>query len=778
MVKQPANEKAFNYKRFLNTVLSHRLLFMCGIITALIAAFCFNRLATQEYKISAKILIKEPDKSNESKVERQFSSNISSFFSNQSDSKNELQILKSRSVLEKVIKDLNLNVKVLKKSNLTTKQVFNGSPFKVSILYKQAYFSKHKFEIEILDNNSFSLVSDGGPVSTSSFNKIISTKPYNFVLLTQSSGKIPTGKYTVVVSPFEEAIEELSSRYEAVFSDKDATAIDLALNYPDPGLGEAVLKQIMFTYLSLNKRSKQQLADSALAIVDNRLAMVSNDLITIENKLANYRSSNNIADMGEQSKVLISNAGDYNKRIQEQQTNYNVIEKLEQFLTESGNRRAIPSSLTIENASFENALTTYNSLLLDREKQSLSYTESNPVIENIDKQIVNAYESLLQNIRSYKGELELGLRDVKAENASLNSQIKSIPQKEQMFGDFSRQQELKQNLYLYLLQKREEIAISKLAETDNSNIIDEPKRSYNPVKPRKSLSYLIALFAGIIIPLSYVVVSDKSESRLMSLEDIEDLTEIDIIGEIGRNTSPVLDLSGPSNSVTTENFRNLRTNLCLSDDGKAQVIMITSATIGEGKTFVTNNLGGILGLAGKKTLLIDLDFRKPRLSSSLGIKHSSKGVLNYLSGSKEEISNYIIPCADLDNCYILPPGDSQLGNNADLLLNEKFSSLINILRQMFDYILIDTSPVGLVSDALLIAKAADTTLYVCRQNYTSKAHLAIANKLAKEKIKNMYLVINDIDFRKSGYYGYGYVGYASESKSRKLIPALSQVFSG
>jgi len=388
----------------------------------------------------------------------------------------------------------------------------------------------------------------------------------------------------------------------------------------------------------------------------------------------------------------------------------------------------------------------------------LSYTNDNPVMKNLESQVENARVNLLLNINTYKKSLQVGKQELQKQNSGFTGQLKQLPGKERNYLDFARQQNLKQELYLFLLQKREETAISRNSTISSSRIIDMAKSDFTPYKPKKSIIYLIGLIIGVILPSVYLLVKELLNVRIGAKSDITSATLAPILGEIGHNNDKQSLVAGTnSRSVISEQFRSLRTNLqFVLDSSKPSTILFTSSMSGEGKSFLSLNLGSALALTGKKVVFMEMDLRKPKLSESVGLTIEN-GFTNYAI-SEDAQYNYkklLKPLSFNSNCYLISSGPIP-PNPAELLDNGKLEKLVAYLKTEFDYIIIDCAPVGLVTDALMIGKSADLTLYVTRQSYTYKVQLDIVNDLIiSKKLKNLYLIVNDIKAEKAGYSSYG-----------------------
>ncbi|QEC53368.1 GumC family protein [Anseongella ginsenosidimutans] len=472
----------------LRNIKSHWYLFILGLVVFLSLAYAYTSFATKEYMIESTMLLQDQQPPVGTSAMNNFASEIGMFSltDGKSNIKNEEVILKSRFLMKQVVQDLDLNVIVFSGYGFGSHEIFREAPFQAGIrniavdsLYQRTY------RVEITGNNTWRLSSEEEELTKDvRFGSAVKLPQYELLLERKKDVPLVPGTvYSLEIISDEDAVGRLASSYNVQFSDKSVTTVDMSLIYPHPEKGEVILQHIMDKYLENNIKEKVRMADSMLVFINNRLNVVAGELSEVEEKLEDYRSSNRITDISEQSRVLIDNASNYYNKLQEAQTQLSIINQLEGYLGEPDNKSVIPSSLSIQNASFAASLAQYNSLLLEREKKSLSYTDANPVIRNLDQQIQGVRSNLLQNITSYKKELQLSTRELGSENAAFNSKIQQVPGKERVFLDYARQQNLKQQLYMYLLQRWEEAAIAKNSNMPGSRIIDNAKSTSWPVKP-------------------------------------------------------------------------------------------------------------------------------------------------------------------------------------------------------------------------------------------------------------------------------------------------------
>ncbi|MDN3550484.1 exopolysaccharide transport family protein [Mucilaginibacter aquaedulcis] len=757
-------QKSNGLKNFRKMLLNHWKLFLFSMVVFIALGKAYLMVATPQYLISSALVVEA--QAAQASPSSAFAGGLSTITPAEN-LKNEGDVLRTRNLIQETVKTLHLNVNIFSGSGLLAQQIYDESPFEASISNQKVDTLKRKiYKIEVINRESFHLSNDDDDLEVNGqFGKAVKLPQYDLVIQPKPHAPIVQSVYSVQITSEDEAIATLLKNYDAEFSDKTTSAVDITLYYPNAKRGELIVDHLMRQYLKDNISTKKAKIDSMLTFINNRIALVEKELSGIEGNYEQYKADNSIADINEQSRVLVGNANDYQNQYNNQQVQLTVIYQLEKFLKDPSNKQIIPGALNIQDGSFTAALNDYNGLIIQRQKKLLSYTEESPLVVNIDEQLAISRENLLQNIKSYKQAMEAKSAKLGDQSSLAKGTLKSVPTKQRSLNDYGRQQELKQQLYIYLLQKREETALAKTSNIPTSHIIDNAKSTKDPAKPLKPVIYLLSALLGFIVPFGYVNNKTQPHVIISSEQDIQDHTDVSIIGKIGHSTlSNRVMIEDSAKSAVTESFRTLRTkiqNILNSDE--TQIIMVTSSVNGEGKTFISANLANILAKTDKKVLLMELDLRKPKLSEILNQDSSIAGFSDYMQGTLE--LDDIIKRTELNENLFLISSGPVVSNASELLLNKKTKFMLDTLKEQFDYIIIDSSPMGLVSDALILEKFADMTIYICRHNYTNTEQINLVNQLkSKDNIENMYLVINDVDFAKAGYFGYGYgLGYGNES---------------
>ncbi|XZF12370.1 GumC family protein [Chitinophagaceae bacterium MMS25-I14] len=763
---------AFNIHRILMELRRNWILFLASVAVCVLIVFIYLRYTTPVYKVNATVLIKDDDKAGSMGQQGNLLQDLG-LLAGKSNVDNEVEILKSRSLMEHTVTDMQLNVSYYSIGRIKSNELFYDVPFKVQFLslYKDSVGNK-AFNLKI--------ESDNGRYTLSAFDKKWKLEPGKTISLPigvmlfmpVGPGAAASGEYLVTVQSIDEAVSDYMNKFTAVTTNKQVSTIDLTLQDELPEKGEAILNRLVSLYVQDNVADKNRIADSSIKFIDERLQYVGTELTGIEKQIQDFKTVNKLADISEQSKQLISSTGDYIKMLTQAEVQLSIITSLSNYLHNNANdRNIIPSSLIVQNDMLSGIIEAYNGLQMQRERLLLTNTEASPMVQNLDKQISNLRTEMTNSMASVKRELEVTVQEYRKRSGGIDNQIAQVPAKERVFLEYSRQQSIKQELYVFLLTKREETALTKSSTMSNIRIIDPAKTESLPFKPKKPLILLSALLLGCMLPAGFLYVRNLLNVRVRSKEDITRLTTIPILGEVGHNeeqTAVVVNRN--KRSHISEQFRALRTNIQFMLGSKDhKTILVTSSMSGEGKSFVSMNLASTFALLGKKVVLMELDLRKPKIAKSLSLERTV-GFSTYAIGVSE-FEEIIVPSGVQENLYVITSGPIP-PNPAELITEQRVHELFQQLRENFDYIIIDSAPVGLVTDAWLLKGFADVTLYLLRQSVTFKEQVKVVEELHRGgKLSRAGLVVNDIDMhRGKGYgnyygygYGYGYNYYGDES---------------
>lgn len=751
-----------DFKLLTSKMISNWYWFILSLIVCFSISYLYLRYTASIYKTSARILITS-DKDKTPGVDA-----LAQALGGELGTKNtveaEAEILKTRHLMEKVVRRLTSYITYYHKGQVRSVNIYESAPFKLHLLESPDSIRPISLEVSITGNRV--------KLSNKFFSKEVNlyqafvVPGLGRVQIENGDGKPKPGEaYIVNVNSIFKTVTDLMNKLEVSIPIKQVDII--ALNFTDqvPKSSEDILNKLIEVYVQGNIEDKNKIADSTIAFIDNRLIYVGQELGHIEGSVQAFKQENKIADITAQSALLVTSTGDYMEQLAKVETQLSVLNSVEKYLTGSGSdERVVPSGALLDDPAFAAVVDRYNTIVLEKEKAGLSQTESNPYMQNLNTQIQGAKADMLSSLASLRKSLTISKQKIESRSGALAGQVKKVPAVERNYLDLARQQEIKQTLYVFLLQKREETALSKTSNISSCKII-EPPVSSGAISPIRMNVIGYGVVAGLFLPFAVIFLGDRLNTKIASKEQISRLTQVSIIGEIGKNDADAgtIVVSQGSRTPISEQFRSLRTNLAFFLKANEKTILLTSSMSGEGKSFIALNLAAALAISGKKVVVMEMDLRKPNLSNKLSLKNDL-GFTNYIVNSEILPENIIRPSGVNENLFVISSGNIP-PNPTEIILNERMDILMASLNETFDYIVIDAPPIGMVTDAQLLNKYADLTLYVVRQGYTFRDQMEIPQEIYRnEKIKNMAILMNDVENR-SGYgYGYGY-GIDEEKKS-------------
>lgn len=735
-------------------------------------AFLFVRYSTPVYKINAKLLVTDEQKGASATGTSAFMGDFSSLFGGVNSVDNEAEILKTRYLMEQVVGKHNAQINYFIPGDVRDVEIY-PAPFEVSLLHPDS-LKGGSFRLQPKGVDSVLIRQDGFEQAVS-FGSLVDLPNIGSVIIRKNPvAPMKQIVYQIEAVPFDSRVNEYMGRLSVSVSNKQVSIIDLALDYPIQAKGEEILQTILQTYRENNLQDKNRIADSTIAFIDNRLLFVGQELGAVEGDIQSFRQAQQLADISVQSELLLQNSAEYVKQLAEVETQLSILDNLWQYLTDERNERVVPNAVLPEDVVFNGLVERYNTLLLERDRRLLSATPDNPTVRNLDQQLANLRTDMLANLKNTQGRLETTKRELQRKTGQMDSEVRQVPATERQYLDLARQQQIKQELYVYLLQKREETAISKTANISNSRVIDPPKAETSPFSPRRMRTLAIGLFMGLLIPAASIYLRNLLNTRIRNREDIQKQTSLPVVGEISHSTAKeTLVVTRNSRTAIAEQFRALRTNIGFYLGGVSKpTILLTSSMSGEGKSFVALNMAMIFAVSGKRVVVMEMDLRKPNLSVKLNIPNSF-GFTNYVITSSQTTNSIIRPSGIHEGLYIISSGPIP-PNPAEMILSKRMEELMTFLKKEFDIIIIDAPPVGLVTDAQLLSPYADLSLYLVRPGVTHKRQMQIPNELHQSgKMKKITLVVNDIQTKITGYggyggYSYGYGTYGEETNKKRL----------
>ncbi len=746
-------EQDFNLQEYLRRYLRYWYLFPLFVGLTLTAAFFYLQIAQPVYQSTATLLIKDEKKgvggSTTDMLEEltQFSGNKLV--------ENEMEILQSYTLMSQVIDELGLQVGYETRDGLGTRDLYKQSP----VLIEPKVLTEHAYQepliIHLEEGNQFRLNSES---ELRTFGRTFRNEWGEFKVLKGVTGSVVTEVKVVFRDPVR-LTEDILGRMAITQPNVKSTVLSLSYDDVSVQRGKDVLNKLLDVYIQSSLNDKNREASNTLKFIEDRLGLITGELGDVERDVESYKRNQGLTDISAESQIFLDNIKENDTKLNEVNVQLRILESVESYV-QSDNDAVAPATYMINDPVLVSLLTRFNELAIQRERYARTTAANNPLLETVNTQLANTRQAIRENVQNLKRGLDLSRQNLESVNNRFSAGLRSIPQKEREYVGIKRQQTIKEGLYLYLLQKREETALAYASTVTDSRLVDAPKASFHPIKPKKSIIWLGAFGAGIAIPLMLINLLFMLNNTIQTRDDIEQIARVSILGEVGtlkKETSPDSIIKMTSRSAVAEQFRALRTNLQYLGDGSCRTIMLTSSIGGEGKSFVSINLAASLAYADKRVILLGMDLRKPSLQERLRVPND-RGVTNYLIG-QSRLSDVIQPTGvhprfDVITSGPIPP------NPSELLSNGRLPQLLAELREQYDYILIDCPPFGLVTDAALIAEHAEATLYLVRFNYTLRDHLRHIGELSRTKrFHNLSVIFNGVNYGAGYGYGYGYGGY-------------------
>ena len=776
------SEEQVNIQELIFRSLIHWPWFVVSIIICIACAWGYLRLTTPIYNISATVLIKDEKKGGGASMSSDLEKmGLEGFVSSSSNVDNEIEVLRSKSLAREVVNNLGLFVTYMDEDEFPSKELYHTSPVLVSLTHQEADKLPGRMEINMILQPTGALgvqITVGEKEYRKQFDKLPAVFPTdegtvaffanNDTLSAVCPENITKERHITafINRPFSVLKEYVNSLSIAPTS-KTTSVVVISLENTNTRRGRDYINKLLEMYNINANNDKNEVAQKTAEFIDERIGIISKELGSTEQDLENFKRSAGITDLSSEAQIALTGNAEYEKKRVENQTQINLVMDLQRYM--KGNEyEVLPSNIGLQDAASAGAIDRYNQMLVERKRLLRTSTENNPTIINLDTSIRAMRTNVQATLDATLKGLQITKEDLAREASRYSRRINDAPTQERQFVSIARQQEIKSGLYLMLLQKREENAITLAATANNAKIIDEALADDNPISPKKTIVYLAALVLGVGLPVGVIYLIGLTKFKIEGRADVEKLTSLPVVGDI-----PLADEKTGSiavfenqNNLMSETFRNVRTNLQFMLENGKNVILVTSTISGEGKSFISANLAISLSLLGKKVVIVGLDIRKPGLNKVFNIPKKEHGITQYLTNTTANLMDFVQPSDINKNLFILP-GGTVPPNPTELLARGGLEKAIETLKANFDYVILDTAPVGMVTDTLLIGRVADLSVYVCRADYTHKAEFTLINELAENnKLPNLCIAVNGLDLnsRKYGYYyGYGkygkYYGY-------------------
>lgn len=774
------DEEKINYQELLFRYIIHWPWFVASVLVCLIGAWVYLHFQTPVYQVSASIMIKDDKKGSGSTDLGNLG--IGGVITSTQGIDNEIEVLRSKTILKEVVNNLELYITYYDEDEFPEKELYQTSPVIVNLTAQEAdklpgsALLAMKLSPEgVLDVN----LKVGLNEYNQRFEKLPAVLPtdagtFGFALKDSLSGGQMEGHKgerhirAVVSRPFGVAKGYQGALSIAPTSRTTSVAVVSLMN-TNIQRARDFINKLMEMYNRNTNNDKNEVAEKTREFINERIKIIDEELSSTEDKLEAFKRNAGLTDISSDAQLAVSGNAEYEKRRVDNGTQINLVRDLIKYINNPLNEyELLPGNIGLSDAGLTTQIGRYNELIIERKRLLRTSTESNPMIVNLDTSIRAMKSNVQAAINGTLQGLLIVKADLEREAGRFSRRISDAPGQERQYVSIARQQEIKAGLYLMLLQKREENAITLAATANNAKIIDEPVATGGPLSPKPNMIYMIALVLGVGMPVGVIFLIGLTKFKIEGRGDVEKLTRLPIVGDVPLTNEKAGSIAvfENQNTLMSETFRHIRTNLQFMLENDQKVILVTSTVSGEGKSFISSNLAISLSLLGKRVIIVGLDIRKPGLNKIFNIPRKEQGITQYLSNPEKNLMDFVQPSDVSKNLYILPGGIVP-PNPTELLARDGLDKAIETLKKNFDYVILDTAPAGMVTDTLLVGRVADLSVYVCRADYSRKAEFTLINELAADnKLPNICTIINGLDLKKKKYgyyYGYGkygkYYGY-------------------
>ena len=775
-------EEQVNIQEILFRYLIHWPWFVVSLVICIVCAWGYLRLATPVYNIPATVLIKDDKKGSGASMSSELEKmGLDGFVSSSNNVDNEIEVLRSKSLAREVVNHLGLFVTYKDKDEFPSRELYRTSPVLVSLTPQEADKLSHPMEVNMTLQPTGAMdvyITVGEKEYQKQFTKLPAVFPTDegtvaFLVNNDTLSSVRPESVTqerhitaFINSPFSVAKGYVNSLSISPTS-KMTSVVVISLKNSNTRRGKDFINKLLEMYNVNANNDKNEVAQKTAEFINERIGIISKELGSTEQDLENFKRNAGITDLSSEAQIALTGNAEYEKKRVENQTQINLVVDLQRYM--SGNDyEVLPTNVGLQDVGLAGAIDRYNEMLVERNRLLRTSTENNPTIINLNTSIKAMRSNVQATLDATLKGLEITKTDLTREASRYSRRISDAPTQERQFVSIARQQEIKAGLYLMLLQKREENAITLAATANNAKIIDEALADNNPVSPKWMMIYLVAFAFGMGIPVGIIYLISLTKFKIEGRADVEKLTSLPVIGDIplADEKSGSIAVFENKNNLMSETFRNVRTNLQFMLENGKNVILVTSTISGEGKSFVSSNLAISLSLLGKKVVIVGLDIRKPGLNKVFNLSRKEHGITQFLTNPAVNLMD-LVQVSDINKNLFILLGGAVPPNPTELLARDGLEKAIDTLKKNFDYVILDTAPIGMVTDTLLVGRVADLSVYVCRADYTRKAEFTLINELAENnKLPNLCIAINGLDLtrKKYGYYyrygKYGkYYGY-------------------
>ena len=775
------DSKPIDYKSIVADYLLRWPFIIGFLVLSLVGAYIYLRYQAPVYNIDSTVMIKQGDKTKSTAATAFASMQDLGTMSMANNFDNEIEILQSYSLIKKVVESQNLYISYFDERKFGYDiPAYKDVPVNVWMAPDEAGRLPSALDVEVDSRRDGSVAVTAGYTAdgekhtlSKEFRKIpaIFITPVGTLTLTPDSNraKMQPRSFKAVVAPPSVVADNFKSRLHGEPTSEFTSIVRLSFNDTDIRRGQDFLSQLVKLYNADANEDKNQVASRTAKFIDERIRIINEELGSTENELASYKQRAGLTNLSTDAQLALQETSEYDKKRADNASQLRLVNFLCEYIKNPDNKyEVIPSDIGVADADLAAVIAKYNEMQIERKRLLRTSKANNPVVVNLDASINATHNAVVTAVDNVEQALKITRRNLDLEAGRYRSRVSNAPRQEQALTDITRRQEIKANLYLTLLQKREENAITLAATADNSRVIEEP-RAAGLVAPNARNIYLLAFVVGLLFPIFCIWLAKKLRFKIEGRADVEKLTDVPVIGDIPQvhdKADSTIVVSENKNGVMEEVFRNVRTNIqyMLQEDEK--VVLLTSTTPGEGKSFTAANLAVSFAFMERKTLIVGMDIRKPALNRIFSLPKDSQGITQYLASPKtHDLLSMCQPSQLSPNLYVLPGGKVP-PNPTELVARKSLDDAFAMLREHFDYIIIDSAPIGMVTDTRIISRVADICVYICRADFTRKSDFELINDLKHDKkMPVLCTLVNgiDMDKRKNGYY-YGYGKYGRYGK--------------
>ncbi len=760
-----------NLRSILDKVIDWWPWFLICLISCLVGAFLFNWLSQPLYKATTSVLVSEPKDVNNAVSELLYGQE---FFGTASmNLENEAYVLQSFDNVENTLKDLGLNVTNYVEENFRKEELYKMSPIQVIVDNGSYIYYQGLFKCIILNNSTFrlELVEEGVAErikslflpneleellrdQSFSFGDQLDFNGFRFRIDKQGSIS-PNSIFLFRIQDYVSLTNEYLSNLKIAPLSMESSILEISTISTDKQKGCDFINKLVEKYINDELDRKNKTAEKTITFIDNQILMMGDSLSSVENRLEIFKMSNTDLAISSDGSDYLAQSQEFESRKSQLILNNRYLTELEEYINRNNlDEIVVPSSIGISDEALNKSIQDLVSLQL--QIQAVGPTSKNPVIRSYQQRIEILKKSVLENIRSLKMSTKLALDNIDRQIGGMRNTLKNLPTAERDYINIQRNYNLSEDLYLFLMQKRAEAGIAKASNSIDIRVINSARTPFKPMSPKPFFNYALAIVLGLSLPMGFLIIFDLLNNKIRSKDELFGISQIPYLGMIAKNRSKYSLISNDQvRTEVSETFRTVRSNLRYmvgSTEPHGKTFMLSSSVSAEGKSFCANNLAIVFSNFGKKVLLIDADMRKDKDYQEFGVEEGI-GLSDYLAGLS--VKEGIIKTTEVPNLYIITSGGIP-PNPSELLINGKFEQLLDQVRKNFDYIIIDTPPIGILSDGLELMDKCDINIFVVRENYTLKKHLRDLNNIyAQRKMHNLALLYNAVNYSKSEYGGYG-----------------------